>query len=248
MNRESHPPAYEADLAYVHGSGFGDFANESAPGLLSAFKQAGIDDGPVVDLGCGSGIWARHLVDAGYDVTGIDLSPAMIALARKRTPEARFQVESFRTTVIPPCRAVAALGEVLCYLLDPRNNAKVLAKVCRRIFKALEPGGLLIFDVAEVGLGIHRLLGSWEQDDWACLVRYESDLRKRHLLRHIVTFRKSGKLYRRHEETHRIQLYRQADVAAMLRRIGFRVRPVRHYGDYTLLPKRVGFIARKPGS
>jgi hypothetical protein len=106
----------------------------------------------------------------------------------------------------------------------------------------------LVFDVAEIGLGVDRPPGCWEQDDWACLVRYESDPQKRQLLRHIVTFRKSGKLYRRHEETHRIQLYRQADVAAMLRNIGFRVRPVRHYGDYTLLPKRVGFIARKPGS
>jgi SAM-dependent methyltransferase len=248
MNDRVHPPAYETDLAYVHDTGFGGFANDSAPGLLALLRKAGIDDGPVVDLGCGSGIWARHLTDAGYDATGIDISPAMLKLARNRAPAAHFQMESFRTAAIPPCRAVTALGEVLCYLLDPRNNAKVLSKVCRRIFDALEPGGLLIFDVAEVGLGLNRPPSSWEQHDWACLTRYESDPRKQQFCRHIVTFRKSGKLYRRHEETHRIQLYRQADVAAILRKIGFRVRPVRHYGDYALLPKRVGFIARKPSS
>ena len=248
MNVKAHAPAYETDLAYVHDAGFGGFANDSAPGLLALLHKAGIDDGPVVDLGCGSGIWARHLTDTGYNVTGIDISPAMIKLARNRASAARFQVESFRTAAIPPCRAVTALGEVLCYLFDSRNNAKVLVKVCRRIFDALEPSGLLIFDVAEIGLGIDRPPSSWEQDEWACLVRYESDLRKKQLLRHIVTFRKSGTLYRRHEETQRIQLYRQADVAAMLRKIGFRVRLVRHYGDYALLPKRVGFIARKPGS
>ena len=83
MNDKVHPPAYETDLAFVHDSGFGGFANDSAPGLLAAFNKAGINDGPVVDLGCGSGIWARHLTDAGYDVTGIDISPAMIKLARK---------------------------------------------------------------------------------------------------------------------------------------------------------------------
>ncbi|MBT4868235.1 MAG: class I SAM-dependent methyltransferase, partial [Planctomycetaceae bacterium] len=51
MNDKVHPPAYETDLAFVHDSGFGGFANDSAPGLLAAFNKAGINDGPVVDLG-----------------------------------------------------------------------------------------------------------------------------------------------------------------------------------------------------
>jgi len=76
---------YGADLAYIHDAGFGDFARKSAPGLLAILRQAGIRGGLVVDLGCGSGIWAAELTRRGYDVLGIDISRAMIRLARART-------------------------------------------------------------------------------------------------------------------------------------------------------------------
>ena len=57
--------AYQADLAYIHDTGFGKFARGSAPGLLSLFRQNAISEGVVVDLGCGSGIWARDLHGKG---------------------------------------------------------------------------------------------------------------------------------------------------------------------------------------
>src|SRR5947209_4041797 len=86
------PHAYATDLAYIHDQGYGQFARDSAPGVLKILRQNGIKDGPVVDLGCGSGIWARALVDVGYRVIGVDISPAMIDLARRRVPEAEFHV------------------------------------------------------------------------------------------------------------------------------------------------------------
>jgi SAM-dependent methyltransferase len=46
----------------------------------------------VADLGCGTGTLARLLVDAGYTVDGLDFSPAMIARARAKVPEAAFIV------------------------------------------------------------------------------------------------------------------------------------------------------------
>ena len=70
--------AYKADLAYIHDVGFGDFARNSAPALLEMLRSNGVSKGLVVDLGCGSGLWARELSDAGYGVLGVDISPAMI--------------------------------------------------------------------------------------------------------------------------------------------------------------------------
>ncbi|HZM85247.1 MAG TPA: class I SAM-dependent methyltransferase, partial [Blastocatellia bacterium] len=84
--------AYKDDLAYIHDVGFGDFARNSARGLLEILREAGITSGLVVDLGCGSGLWARELVDAGYDVFGIDISAPMIDIARRRVPQGKFQV------------------------------------------------------------------------------------------------------------------------------------------------------------
>ena len=82
---------YGEDLAYIHDVGHAEFALGAAPGILEILDRNGIHDGLIVDLGCGSGLWARELVDAGYRVLGIDISEAMIELSRKRVPEAGFR-------------------------------------------------------------------------------------------------------------------------------------------------------------
>ena len=52
---------YGEDLAYIHDVGFGDFALGAAPGMLEILRRSGIRGALVVDLGCGSGLWAREL-------------------------------------------------------------------------------------------------------------------------------------------------------------------------------------------
>jgi SAM-dependent methyltransferase len=237
---------YGDDLAHIHDVGFGAFAESSAPGLLNILRETSIHDGLVVDLGCGSGIWAQHLTDAGYKVLGVDISSAMIELAQRRAPDAAFDVHSFLKFELPPCRAITALGEVLCYQFDGSNNRQALARFFKRAFKALESGGVLIFDVAEVGLDKDRLPTCREGDGWACLVHFEYDTKRDQLVRHITTFREVDALYRRHEEVHKLQLYQRSEVAEMLRKAGFRMQTMRRFGDHKLLPGRIGFVARKP--
>jgi SAM-dependent methyltransferase len=54
--------------------------------------------GSVLDLGCGSGEpIARHLIEAGYRLTGIDSSPSLIALCKQRFPEQQWIVADMRT-------------------------------------------------------------------------------------------------------------------------------------------------------
>jgi len=142
---------YREDLAYIHDVGHAGFALESAPGILEILRQGGLREGLVVDLGCGSGLWARELVDAGYRVLGIDISEAMIEIARRRVPEAEFRVGSLFEADIPPCVAVTSLGKVLNYLFDPNNDGQRLLGPFRRVYSALAPGGVFVFDVAEPG-------------------------------------------------------------------------------------------------
>ncbi|SCG69008.1 class I SAM-dependent DNA methyltransferase [Micromonospora halophytica] len=64
--------------------------------LLAAFAEtvrAG-GGGPVLEVGCGNGRITRHLSDLGLDVGGLDLSPGMIAEARRLHPDLRFTVGS----------------------------------------------------------------------------------------------------------------------------------------------------------
>jgi SAM-dependent methyltransferase len=236
---------YADDLAYVHDVGFGQFARGAAPGVLEILRKSGVNGGAVVDLGCGSGIWARQLTDAGYSVVGVDVSPAMIDIARTRTPEAKFHVTSAWELQFPMCDAVTALGEVLAYEVLPRARPMSLGILLRRIHKALRPGGMLIFDLPNVGLDRSRPPAWFEGEDWACGVRFTYDGGRDRLERKIVTFRRIGKSYRRSEETHVLRLFRGAEVARLLRSVGFAVRIVRSYGEYPLLTGRTGFIARR---
>lgn len=64
---------------------------------LDRFTAAMPRGGAVLDLGCGAGEpIARHLIDQGYRVAGVDSSPTMIALCRERFPEAEWRVADMR--------------------------------------------------------------------------------------------------------------------------------------------------------
>jgi SAM-dependent methyltransferase len=238
---------YQPDLAYTHDAGFLFFASGAAPGLLALLARHGVKDGLVVDLGCGSGLWARTLTDAGYDVLGVDYSAAMIALARKRAPKAKFRHSSYLAVDLPPCDAVTSIGECFNFLFD-RDNDAPLERLFRRVFAALRPGGMFLFDVigpGQVPAG-KRQQAHRSGDDWAVMVEREEDTAKHQLTRQITTFRRVGKLYRRSEEVHRLQLYRGRDLAASLSDIGFKVRLMRGYGDFRLRRGHVAVAARKP--
>jgi SAM-dependent methyltransferase len=248
--RKSVADAYKNDLAYIHDAGFTGFAEAAAGTLINLLRPSRPAGGLVIELGCGSGVLAARLVAAGYDVLGFDISPAMVALARRRVPEARFRAESYLTAELPPCVAVTSVGECFNYLFDGGNTGDALPRLFRRIYDALVPGGLLLFDVAGPG----RLTGGGvqrhyrEADDWAVLVAVEEDRQRRLLTREITSFRKVGQLYRRDHETHRLRLLPRSEVAQQLREVGFRVRLFWSYGPMRLLRGAAGFLARKPGS
>ncbi|MFZ3213766.1 MAG: class I SAM-dependent methyltransferase [Terriglobales bacterium] len=232
---------YQSDLAYIHDVGFGDFARKAAPGLLAILRRAGIRSGLVVDLGCGSGIWAAELTRRGYDVLGIDISRPMIELARKRAPAARLINASFLSAKLPACDAVTAIGECFSYTFDGRNSRRELARFFRRAHEALRPGGVFIFDIAEPGRALRRAHAQGR--DWAIL--FEAEPGRDLLIRRMTAFRRVGKLYRRSQETHRLRLYRSSDIAAELRGAGFAVRTLRAYGRMPLPSGNAAFVATK---
>ncbi len=248
MTDDGSGPSYAHDLAYIHDVGFGDFARAAAPQLLSLLARNGIEKGLVADLGCGSGIWARCLTEAGFEVLGIDSSAAMIDLARNRAPQAEFRIESLFRAQLPPCSAVTSLGECLSYRFDSDDEDRLLSDLFGRTYRALRPGGVLIFDALEPG----SLPGGYQQrfregQDWTVLVEAREDAEASTLSRRIVTFRRQADGYRRSEETHRLRLIPAKVMAQFLRDAGFRVRLVRGYGKLRFRPSLAGFIARKPG-
>lgn len=239
--------AYRDDLAYIHDAGFGQLATSVVPILLEELKHSGSLGGTTVEFGCGSGISSRLLYDAGYEVVGYDLSEPLIQKARRRVPEGTFLLESFVTADIPQCAAVTAIGEVFNYTFDAANSSAARAEIFDRVFEALVPGGVFVFDMAghtRAPLQNPERTFS-EGHDWAILMEAEVDTGSNILTRRITSFRKFGGMYRRGYELHQLQLIDPSEIVALLQRIGFSVRILNRYGSLPLPRGLVGFLARK---
>jgi SAM-dependent methyltransferase len=172
--------AYREDLAYIHDMGHSDLARAAAERTVEELGRGGFHQGTVVDLGSGGGVFASEVIRAGYSVLGVDSSEAMVAIARQRSPESTFWVDSFASVDLPTCVAVAAIGEVLNYVSDERDDTEERNKLFRRIYDALVPGGFVIFDMAgpdrATSVGQHRTF--MEGPDWAVLLETELNERE----------------------------------------------------------------------
>jgi SAM-dependent methyltransferase len=233
---------YDEDLAYIHDAGFGEIARAAAGSVLEFLKQRNINDGLVVDLGCGSGIVAELMTDAGFDVLGIDNSTAMLTIARKRAPGAQFRKASLFELKLPRCVAVTAIGEAINYRTD-EHRVRDPARLFRRVWKALCGGCIFVLDVAGPGRGSQNQHIHAAGADWAILVDKSEE--NQLLKRSMTIFRKTGKVYRRSEETHFLRLYAPDAVRADLERAGFRVKRLRAYGNLRFGAGHAGFLALK---
>jgi SAM-dependent methyltransferase len=236
--------AYGEDLAYVHDAGHGDAARAAAPELLRRLREAGFAGGTVVDLGCGSGIWAADLLAAGYDVVGVDQSAELLAIARRRAPAAELVRASLWEVDLPPCVAVTAISEVLSYAFDPR--AERPAPLFERVHAALARGGLLLFDVLGPGVVGTQPRRLWRDgDDWVVLSEATEDAGARLLTRRIVVFRRDGAAWRRNDEVHVQHLHDPDALLAAVRAAGFDAQRLDSWGAAALRPGAYAVAARR---
>ena len=236
---------YLEDLAAIHVEGYGFHWEQAADPILGWLRGLGISAGTVVDLGCGGGQWLGRLADYGYRTIGIDVSPQMIQIARRNSPSSQFITGSFAEVDIPTCDVVTSLGEPLNYL----NSGPAIKRTIQKAYRSLHPNGVFIFDVRHpaaqaIAARDHNHAGK----DWFCHAKIEEDHLRGTLVRHITTFRRTGRgnNFRRDQETHRLKVFSRPQMTEWLRATGFRVRTKRGYGDYQLGDRQSVFICRKP--
>ncbi len=237
-------PLYGRDLAYIQSVGFGSLAKGAAAEITRLLRNAAIPIKRVIDVGCGAGPLTEALVAAGFDVTGIDHSPDLLEIARTASPTARFINASIYETSIPPCEAVVALGEPLTYHADSDGD-RLVSEFLRRVASVVPSGGLLIFDLIE--LGEPSLAGRfWSSgEDWAVLAETTENQPERTLVRKIETFRRVGDLYSRGREVHSVRLFDSDEICSELTSLGFTARTAQSYGDQKLPPRRRAFFATR---
>jgi SAM-dependent methyltransferase len=195
-------PYYRQDLALVHHLGFGFHADMVAPGILSLLEPIRHRDGLVVELGCGSGLLTRHLLDAGHRVVATDASPAMLALAQQTASDAEELAELvLPDDAIPPCDAIVAVGHPFSYLPDEESIDRAFIAAA----EALRPGGVLAVDICDLEWGMARRdapnLGH-AGDDWAIITEFSLPSPARFVRQMTVFVRNQDGSWRRDEERH----------------------------------------------
>lgn len=149
-NRSGQAEAFDAigdryDEAFPHKDG-----QIAAGGWLTASLPAGAR---VLDLGCGTGLpTAGQLAAAGLRVTGVDLSPGMLELARRNVPQAELVCADITDLAglagdgPLPAGGFAGVAAFFALLMLPRRE---IPGVLATVHDLLEPGGLLALGMVE---------------------------------------------------------------------------------------------------
>jgi SAM-dependent methyltransferase len=135
---EVYAPAYDAfNRAYMYERWTGR--------LLAKAEEKGLEGDRLLDVACGTGLSFVAMLDRGWRVTGCDISPAMLELARAKVGESvQLHVADMRELpALGRFDLVWAVNDALNYLLSPEEFESTLAGMGRN----LAPGGVILFDV-----------------------------------------------------------------------------------------------------
>ena len=240
---------YRPALARIHHEGFGFHADACAPGILARLDDVRRRDGLVVEVGCGSGRFTKHLTDAGLRVVATDASPAMLDLARSYAPDAvEHRVLVLPDDPVPECDAVVSTGHALSYVPD-RATLEAALVACAR---ALRPGGVLALDLEDLttrDAQMARPPTPWLGDDWALITERASDAPD-HFARLMTTFmRRPDGAYERGFERHdNVLIDVEGVVRPLLQAEGLTVHIGLSFGDETNMEGLMVVVARRPSA
>lgn len=115
--------------------------------LKELLKEYGVQDGLVLDLGCGTGTMTELLAADGYDMIGMDNSEEMLEIAREKQiksgHEILYLLQDMREfELYGTVGAVFSICDSLNYITEPEE----LKQVFRWVNNYLDPGGIFIFD------------------------------------------------------------------------------------------------------
>jgi SAM-dependent methyltransferase len=227
-------PYYRQDLALVHHLGFGFHADATAAGVLKLLEPVRSRDGLVVEVGCGSGLLTKYLVDAGHRVIATDASPAMLDLARETLGDAaEIRMLTLPDDPIPDADAIVGVGHCLNYLPD----ADAIDRALVAMAEALRPDGLLAIDLCDLSYGEARhddRAFGWVDDDWALVTRVSTPTPDAFVREMAIFSRNDDGSWRRDDERHDNVLIDTALVPPLLAEYGVEATVEPAFGTETL--------------
>ncbi len=205
--------------------------------LICALKENGIDDGLVLDLGCGTGQMTRRFAEAGYDMIGVDLSPDMLQIAQEgsRGYDILYLMQDVRRfELYGTVRAVISTCDSLNYITDPED----LLQVFRLVNNYLDPGGIFLFDMNSRGYfeklcADNTFAESRDECSFIWENGYDPDTRINEYDLTLFCRQENG-MYERFLETHTERAYTVAEIRSLLEEAGMKMESARAaYTDET---------------
>lgn len=218
--------------------------------LDKLFKEYGIEDGLLLDLGCGTGKLTRILNEKGYDMIGVDYSYEMLDIAKMQSDESiLYLMQDMREfELYGTVRGIYSACDCVNYILEEDELREVFALANNY----LDPGGIFVFDVntpykyyellAENTFAENRKEGSfiWENyfDEEELINEYDLTL----------YIQEEDGRYQRFEETHYQRCYDLNRIQTLLEETGLEF--IAMYDAYTKEPvseesEKVLFVARE---
>jgi SAM-dependent methyltransferase len=245
------------DFARFYEKGFWPEYSRRMAGIFpSVLQRLELHPERLLDVACGEGTFAIALALQGIKVTGIDISPEMLALARAKARRAGVAIDFLNLdmrlfTFEEEFDLVTCWYDSLNYILKTEELARTFAN----IWRALKPGGHFVFDINT----IYGLAVDWQRYPWYVemdtkemfqVISPGYDFERNVVKLNITGFFKEGDAWHRVDEEHEERGYSLLEIRRAFKKAGFieltcttdltEVSPPDRWSD------RVWFILRKP--
>lgn len=215
-------------------------------------SMCGVNDGILLDLGCGTGSMSIEMAQRGFDVIGVDSSIGMLNAARAKCFESGKQVlllnqKMQELDLFGTVKAAVCVLDCINHLPSADDVKKAFGKVA--LFT--EPGGAFAFDV-NTPYKHKNVLGDnafvFETDDFFCTWQNNYDPDDGSVEIELDFFEEEDGAYYRSTETFTERAYELDDISEWLEQAGFEIIGI--FDDMTVEPvkpdsQRAVFIARK---
>ena len=193
--------------------------------LRKLLRRYGVEEGLILELGCGTGSMTERLAEAGFDMIGVDCSGEMLEIAQEKKCESGLDIlyleqDMREFELYGTVRAVVSVCDSLNYILEDEE----LVKVFRLVNNYLDPGGIFLFDlntidkyrkIGDTTIAENREEGSFIWDNY-----YDEDEDINEYQLTIFLREGDGDLYRKYEEVHYQRGYELERIKELLKEAG----------------------------
>lgn len=221
--------------------------------LHTLLKKYGIEEGLVLELGCGTGSMTELLAGLGYDMIGVDNSVEMLEIAMEKREQSGHDIlylmqDMREFELYGTVRAVVSVCDSMNYITQEDD----LLTVFKLVNNYLDPNGVFIFDLNTVYkyeelLGERTIAENREESSFIWENWYDPDTQINEYDLTLFIENSDG-LYEKYEETHYQRAYTLEKIKDLLAQAGLKLEAV--YDAFTQdAPKeeseRVYFVARE---